>query len=377
MAIGIICEYNPFHNGHLYHLNKIKELYKDEEIILILSGNFTQRGIPSIIEKYDKASIALSYGVDIVVELPFNFSTQSSDFFAKGSLQLLNKLKCNKLVFGSESNNIELLKDLVNIQLNNNEYNTLVKEELDKGINYPTAMSNALKKITNKTVSEANDLLALSYIKEIVKNNYLIEPISIQRTNNYNSKELTGNIDSATAIREAIKNNKDISKSLPKESLSLINKYDDKVLFNYLKYKVLSDNNLSVYQTVDEGIDNKLKKEIINSNSIEELIDRIKSKRYTYNKLNRMFIHILCSYTKKENSINQDIKYIRILGLSIKGKNYLNKLKKEIDIPIITNINKNIIDLLRTELKVANIYNLILNRTDNLYSKKPIIKDIK
>ena len=377
MAIGIICEYNPFHNGHLYHLNKIKELYKDEEIILILSGNFTQRGIPSIIEKYDKASIALSYGVDIVVELPFNFSTQSSDFFAKGSLQLLNKLKCNKLVFGSESNNIELLKDLVNIQLNNNEYNTLVKEELDKGINYPTAMSNALKKITNKTVSEANDLLALSYIKEIVKNNYLIEPISIQRTNNYNSKELTGNIDSATAIREAIKNNKDISKSLPKESLSLINKYDDKVLFNYLKYKVLSDNNLSVYQTVDEGIDNKLKKEIINSNSIEELINRIKSKRYTYNKLNRMFIHILCSYTKKENSINQDIKYIRILGLSIKGKNYLNKLKKEIDIPIITNINKNIIDLLRTELKVDNIYNLILNRTDNLYSKKPIIKDIK
>lgn len=377
MAIGIICEYNPFHNGHLYHLNKIKELYKDEEIVLILSGNFTQRGIPSIIEKYDKASIALSYGVDIVVELPFNFSTQSSDFFAKGSLQLLNKLKCNKLVFGSESNNIELLKDLVNIQLNNNEYNTLVKEELDKGINYPTAMSNALKKITNKTVCEANDLLALSYIKEIVKNNYLIEPISIQRTNNYNSKELTGNIDSATAIREAIKNNKDISKSLPKESLSLINKYDDKVLFNYLKYKVLSDNNLSVYQTVDEGIDNKLKKEIINSNSIEELINRIKSKRYTYNKLNRMFIHILCSYTKKENSINQDIKYIRILGLSIKGKNYLNKLKKEIDIPIITNINKNNIDLLRTELKVDNIYNLILNRTDNLYSKKPIIKDIK
>lgn len=377
MAIGIICEYNPFHNGHLYHLNKIKELYKDEEIVLILSGNFTQRGIPSIIEKYDKASIALSYGVDIVVELPFNFSTQSSDFFAKGSLQLLNKLKCNKLVFGSESNNIELLKDLVNIQLNNNEYNTLVKEELDKGINYPTAMSNALKKITNKTVSEANDLLALSYIKEIVKNNYLIEPISIQRTNNYNSKELTGNIDSATAIREAIKNNKDISKSLPKESLSLINKYDDKVFFNYLKYKVLSDNNLSVYQTVDEGIDNKLKKEIINSNSIEELINRIKSKRYTYNKLNRMFIHILCSYTKKENSINQDIKYVRILGLSIKGKNYLNKLKKEIDIPIITNINKNNIDLLRTELKVDNIYNLILNRTDNLYSKKPIIKDIK
>ena len=121
MAIGIICEYNPFHNGHIYHLNKIKELYKDEEIILVLSGNYTQRGLPSVIEKYDKALLALTYGVDLVIELPFSFSTQSSDFFAKGSLQILNKLKCNKLVFGSESNDIETLKSLANIQLNNKE----------------------------------------------------------------------------------------------------------------------------------------------------------------------------------------------------------------------------------------------------------------
>ncbi len=375
MAIGIICEYNPFHNGHIYHLNKIKELFKDEEIILVLSGNFTQRGIPSIIEKYDKASIALDYGVDLVVELPFNFSTQSSDFFAKGSLQLLNKLKCNKLVFGSESDDIEGLKNLANIQLNNKEYNSIVKEELDKGINYPTAMSNALKKITNKTVSDANDLLALSYIKEIISNKYDIEPISIKRTNDYNSKELTGNIDSATAIREAIKNNKDVSKSIPKESMKLIINIDDNNYFNYLKYKILSEEDLSKYQTVDEGIDNKLKKEIINSNNLDELIDKIKSKRYTYNKLNRMFTHIICSYTKEENKNKQNIEYIRILGLSNKGKKYLSKIKKDIDLPIITNISKNNIDLLNLELRVDNIYNLITNRKHNLYSKKPIIKN--
>ena len=376
MAVGIICEYNPFHNGHIYHLNKIKELYKDEEIILVLSGNYTQRGLPSIIEKYDKALLALTYGVDLVIELPFSFSTQSSDFFAKGSLQILNKLKCNKLVFGSESDDIEVLKSLANIQLNNKEYNTLVKEDLDKGINYPTAMSNALKKITNKTVNDANDLLALSYIKEIISNKYDIEPISIKRTNNYNDKNLTGSISSATSIREALKNSKDIKETVPKETIKLINKFDEIKYFNYLKYKVLSDKDLSIYQTVDEGLDNKIKKEIVNCNTIQELIDKIKSKRYTYNKLNRMFTHIICSYTKEENTKYKDIEYIRVLGFSNKGKKYLNNIKKEIDIPIITNISKSNIDLLELELRVDNIYNLLFDRKDNLYAKKPIIKDI-
>lgn len=374
MAIGIICEYNPFHNGHIYHLNEVKKMYPNEEIILVLSGNFTQRGIPSIIEKYDKADIALTYGVDLVVELPFEFSTQSSDIFAQGSVSILNKMKCNKLIFGSESNNIEDLINLANIQINNKEYDKLVKDDLDKGINYPTAMSNALKKITNKTITEANDLLGLSYVKEIIKNKYNIEPISIKRTNSYNSKELSGTISSATSIREAINQNINISKYVPKETLNKIIIIDNNRYFDLLKYKIISEKDLSIYQTVDEGLDNKLLKEINNSNSLEELIDNIKSKRYTYNKLNRMFTHILCSYTKEEN--NKDIKYIRILGFNSTGKKYLNSIKKDIDVPVITNINKDNIDLLKLELKVDNIYNLITNRKDNLYSKKPIIKDI-
>ena len=375
MSTGIICEYNPFHNGHIYHLNKVKELV-DDEIILILSGNYTQRGNLSIIEKYDKAKIALQYGVDLVIELPFQFSTQSSDFFAKGSLSLLNKLKVDKLVFGSETDNIDTFIELVDVQLNNKKYNELVKKELDKGLNYPTAMSNVLKELSLKTVTEANDLLALSYIKEIIKNNYNIKPISIKRTNNYNSKELKGGIDSATSIREALKEKKDISKSVPKDTLDSIIRIDDNKLFELLKYKIITDDNLNMYQTVDEGIDNKLKKEINNSNNLEELINNIKSKRYTYNRINRMLTHILCSYTKKENE-NLDINYIRVLGFSSKGKEYLNKIKKDIDVPIITNINKNNIDYLKTELKVDSIYNLIAERNDNLLSKKPIIKNVE
>ena len=376
MAVGIICEYNPFHNGHIYHLNKVKEIAKDEPIVLVMSGNFTQRGNISIIEKYDKAKIALDYGVDLVIELPFQYATQSSDFFAKGAINILNELKCNKLVFGSESNNVDELINLANIQINNKEYDNLVKEELDKGINYPTAMSNALKRITKNTITTPNDLLGLSYIKEIIKNKYKIEPITIKRTNDYNSKELTRNIDSATSIREALKNNIDVSNSIPKESLKYINKFNEEKYLDILKYKIISTNDLSIYQTVDEGIDNKLKQVINEVNTIDELILKVKSKRYTYNKINRMLNHIICSYTKEENKNNNELKYIKVLGFSSKGKKYLNSIKKETNTPIITNINKNNIDIQELELRTDQIYNLIMSRNNNLYANKPIIKDI-
>ncbi len=374
MSTGIICEYNPFHNGHIYHLNKIKELVKDDIIILVLSGNYTERGDLSIIDKYNKAAIALKYGVDLVIELPYEFATESSDFFASGALQILNELKCNKLIFGSESNNIDRITEMANIQLNNPKYNELVKKKLEEGINYPTAMSNALKEISSFTIKEPNDLLALSYIKEIIINNYKITPISIKRTNNYNDKKITGKISSATSIREAIKNGNEYEETLPKESINSIIKFDDKDYFNYLKYKIIEDNHLSDYQNVDEGIENKLKKEIINCNNLDEFITKIKSKRYTYNKIKRMLTHIICSYTKEESKNNKKIKYIRVLGFSNRGRNYLSKIKKEITIPIITNINKRNIELLTREIKSDQIYYLITKQEKNLFSQKPLKK---
>ena len=168
MNIGIICEYNPFHYGHLYHLNKIKEIYPDSNIILVLSGWITERGDLSLIDKFKKADIALKYGVNLVVELPFKY-IQSADYFAKGAVGILNELKCDTIVFGSESNNVDELINLATIQLNNKKYDKLVKEYLNEGINYPTAMSKALKTITNKTIDTPNDILGLSYVKEIIK----------------------------------------------------------------------------------------------------------------------------------------------------------------------------------------------------------------
>ena len=350
--VGIICEYNPFHNGHLYHIQKIKQIFDDPTIILVMSSHFTERGNISILNKWDKTEIALENGVDLVVELPFEFSTQSSDIFAKGAISILNHLKCEYIVFGSESNDILKLNKLAEIQ-NTVEYNYEVKKLMKEGKNYPSATSSALKHLHGEEVDTPNDILALSYIKEIKRINSEITPLSIKRTNDFNSSKIQGNIISANLIRNNL-DKIEISKYVPKNAIKNYYKTD---YFNYLKYKILSDNDLSKYQTVDEGIENKLKAKIEDSYTLNDLILNVKSKRYTYNKMNRMFIHILTSFTKEEASKRKEIKYIRILGFNKKGRTYLNSIKKEVEVPIYTNFNKE----LELELKVTKIYSQIVN----------------
>lgn len=374
--IGIIAEYNPFHNGHIYHIEKIKKMYPNSIIILILSGYFSERGEISILTKRQKTIIALENNIDLVIELPFEFATQSADIFAKGSLSLLNHLKVNKLVFGSESNEIIELINLAKTQINNQEYDKLVKKYLQEGLNYPTALSNSLKDLTGTTTNTPNDLLAISYIKEIIKNNYQITPITIKRTTNYHETNSTEKITSASNIRNLIKENKDYSNTVPQITHDFItlNSINYEKYFQLLKYKIITDNDLSRYQTVDEGLENRLKKVIDNCNTLDELITSIKTKRYTYNKLNRMLLHILISLTK-ERAKEQEIKYLRILGFTEKGRSYLNKIKKDLTIPLITKVNKNNYELLKLELTVSKFYQLLSNQNttkDDL--EKPVQK---
>ena len=169
-VIGVIAEYNPFHNGHLYHIKEIKRMYPNSIIVAVISTSFLQRGEVSILNKWDKTKICLENNIDIVIELPFVFSSQSADIFSYGALKILHYLNVDKIVFGSESNDIKLLYNLAKEQLNNKLYDKKVKKYLDEGYNYPTAMSKAL----SNEVSTPNDLLAISYIKQIIKNNYTI-----------------------------------------------------------------------------------------------------------------------------------------------------------------------------------------------------------
>ena len=354
-VIGIICEYNPFHNGHLYHLKKIKEMYPDSLIILVLNGYFLERGDVSIISKKNKTNLALLNGIDIVLELPFVYGTQSADVFANISITMLEKFQCEYVIFGSECNDIALLHKITDYTINNKDkYNEDVKKYLNEGLNYPTALAKA---INIDFAFNSNDLLGISYLKSIKINNYKIKPITIKRTNNYLDIKSNEEIISATNIRCKLQNNIEINKYVPNTTINFIENISLNNFFETIKYKIITEHDLSIYLDVDEGIENRLKKIINECKNIDELIEKTKSKRYTYNKIRRMFIHILVGFTKEDNK-NLNLEYIKVLGFNNSGKKYLNKIKKNIDIPLTPN-KKSLI--YQYELKTTLIYDMIVN----------------
>lgn len=356
--IGIVTEYNPFHKGHLYQINKIKELFPDSIIIVSTSGNYTMRGEVSTINKWNKTKLALENGIDIVLEIPFIFSNQSSDIFSYASLKMLNEFKITTLVFGSETDNLDNLIKASNIQINNEEFNSLVKSYLDKGYNYPSSLGKSIKDLTGISIKNSNDILAVSYIKEIIKNNYNIKPFIIKRTNHYKNNDLSNDIISAYEIRNLLKENKSIDRYVPSSTLKYIENIDYDKLFNLIKYKVISEkSSLSKYHLIDEGIENRIYEGVLNTNSYEELVKYISNKRVTINKVNRILINIFTGFTKEDN-IN--LNYIKILGMSKKGSKYYSSIKKDISIKVLNKFEKE----LDNELKVSYLYSIITNNKD-------------
>ena len=367
--IGLVAEYNPFHNGHIYHINKIKELYPDSLLVLVLNGYFMERGEISLLSKEDKTKISLDNGVDLVIELPALFGTQSADTFASTSIRLLNELKVKKIVFGSEIDDIKKLEDIADKQLNDDSFNDKVKEYLKTGLNYPTALSKA---IGIDFEYNPNDLLGISYIKAVKANNYEIEPICIKRTSEYHDLDSTSDIISASNIRNKFNNNEDIKKYLPKDAYKLLKKCDEDELFNLLKYHIVLNNDISNYLDVSEGIDYLLKEQILKSDSLKELIDNVKSKRYTYNKISRMLTHILLGITKDD--AKEELKYMTILGFNKAGKKYLNSIKKDIILPIKKDFDS---VQYKIEYNAAFIYDIVMNTSSFDFEKqnKPIFME--
>ena len=356
--IGIVAEYNPFHNGHIYQINEIKKKYPDSLIIVIIDNYFTQRGEISIITKEDKINLCLNNNIDIVVELPTLYATQSADCFAYNAIKILNEFNITKLCFGSESNDIEKLKTIAKLQ-DDESFNDKVKDELDKGNSYP----NALKNVLNLDFEYLpNDLLGISYIKAINKINKDIDIFTIKRTNDYHDITSNDNIISAKNIRNKFINKEDISKYTPANNLLNIN-YD--LYFKLLKYKIQTSNNLDEYLDVNEGIENRLKKYINKSNTLEDYINLIKTKRYSYNKISRMLLHIFLGIKKIDN---KEYNSIRILGFNTKGKEYLSNLNKEFK------LDNNIRTL---EYNISNLYDTLTNTNTSNFELKniPIKKD--
>lgn len=366
--IGIVTEYNPFHNGHLYQIQKIKEMYPDSIIIVAMSGNYTMRGEISVLDKWNKTNIAINNGIDIVLEIPFIYSNQSSDIFSYAALKMLNEFKIEKLVFGSETNNIDLLSLASSVQIDNKKFDSLVKDYMTKGYNYPSSIGKSIYELTGIKIKESNDILGVSYIKEILKNKYNIKPISIKRTNNFKTNTKKSNIISAYEIREFLNKNESIKEYVPNNVTPYIKKVDYEKLFNLIKYKVISEkNSLNKYHLIDEGIENRIYEGVIKCDNYDDLVKYISNKRVTINKVNRILINIFVGLTKEEAS-NKELSYIKILGLSKNGKKYYSKIKKDINIKVCNKFEK---DVMNTELKASYLYSIITN--DNTIFKSEII----
>lgn len=359
--VGLIVEYNPFHNGHLYHIQKIEELYPNSIKIAVMSGNFVQRGEPAIISKERRAKKAIEMGVDLVVELPAFYSTQSAEIFAKSSVKILDILGCDIFVFGSETNNIERLERIARLSLTK-EFEISIKEFLKEGLSYTTAFSKALfdEKI------ESNDILGLEYIKALWfwKSSMKAQTI-LRKSAKFYEENQKDKIAGATIIRNKILKEEDYSQYLVGNTKLEKPFVFWKDFYSNLRYNIIFNfEKLSSIQDMEIGLEHRIMKAAKENRDYLSFFNAIITKRYTQARLQRIFLHILIGLTKEiTDRWKSEIPYIRILEFSQKGQEYLNKIKKK-DFPIIST-KKNIQKRLSKEAQEIFFWN---ERATDLYN---------
>ena len=360
-VIGLIVEYNPFHNGHLHHIQEIDRLFEDNIKIAVMSGDYVQRGEPSLINKFEKTKIALSQGIDIVIELPIFYSSQSAEIFAKGSVNLLNQLSCSHIVFGSESNDLDKLKKIATISLTK-EFEISLKEFLAEGFSYPTAFSKAL---FNEKLG-SNDILALEYLKAIKTINSKIEACCIKRekTGYYDNEK--DNFASASYIRKVLLDTNEEKENKLNKIKNLVPEFSYKILeenfgvfsclndfYDLMKYNIIKNySTLKNIQDLEIGLENRLYKYSLENLSFSDFFDKILNKRLTISRLQRILLHTLLDLTEElTDKVKNKVPYVKILGFSNRGQEYLNYLKKLDDFnerKILTS-NRNLKEILSEE----------------------------
>mgnify|MGYP004498923403 CR=1 FL=1 len=361
---GIITEYNPFHQGHLHHLESAKKDTNCDGVICIMSGNFMQRGTPALLDKWSRAEIAVKNGVDLVIELPLIYSISSAEGFAHGACKILDQTSVIKnLYFGSEAGEITKLHKIAETLIHEpDRFKISIKNHLDKGLPFHTARSLALEDCLQdldikNIISNSNNILGIEYIKSLIKLNSDISSKTLKRIgSNYNDEKTSTSFSSATSIRKLLKENGDLDclkNFLPNETYNYLcelknNHYKftfEDSIFNFLRYKLLTEGEkINNILDVSEGIENKILKEIINSNNINELILNVKSKRYTYSRISRI---LLSFFIGLENYDLEDISnnyndYIRPLAFNDTGRKIIKEIKKKGTIEIITKLPQKI-----------------------------------
>lgn len=395
-AVGLVTEYNPFHNGHLYHLNKAMEITGADISVAVMSGDFVQRGEPAVLDKYTRTSMALNSGVNLVVELPVNYAVSSAESFATGALKVLDHIKADSIAFGSESGDIEGLSELAHILCDNED---MLYKEISKytanGISYAAARQKTVEKLTDKDTAEmltsSNNILAVEYLKAIIKNKYAIKPYTIKRQgDSYNDTDIRSEYASATALRENLKAD-NISEYIPVKAGLILSSntnyiYPDDItealftrLLDILFISSYDKNafieNVMQYPDVSKEIAGRLYKSAMDmitrtvpqrseskdnwTFSFGSLCEHIKTKEVPLSRIKRALVRITLGLDKKHMEKYANEPYIRVLGFDKKGQEYLSYIRKTVEVPLITK-TADYKEMLLDDIHAANIYNMIV-----------------
>lgn len=399
-AVGVVVEYNPFHNGHFYHVEQSKILSGADVVIAVMSGPFLQRGEPALLSKWHRAKMALLGGVDIVFELPYAFATQKAEIFARGAIDILAAAGCDYVCFGSESGHIEdFYSTLRFIHSHQDPYDHLIKKNMDQGMSYPRATSSAFQELSPSSemmdLSKPNNILGFQYIRAIEELNLSLTPLTVARKNaGYHDPELsTTHIASATSIRKSIFSDdgqlSDLFSYIPSTTYTELVAFEKEFghflqwedFWPFLQYRILTTDKceLARIYEVEEGIENRILQMVDKANSFSEFMTLLKTKRYTWTRLQRLCVHILTNTNKEQmKALSDRPSYLRLLGMTDLGRQHLNKWKKQSSLPIISRIASYKGKEIELDIKAAKTYTLGLktvNRQNTLsleYRQAPL-----
>lgn len=401
-SVGIVAEYNPFHNGHLYHLNQSKEISGSDVTIVAMSGNFLQRGEPAIVPKWTRTKMALRSGADLVVEIPYAFAVQKAEIFAMGSVYLLDALKCNSICFGSELGSIQPFIHTVDLLKKQEEtYNRRIRFYIKQGVSYPKALAFAYSDLEKNEdtvdLSRPNNILGYHYIQASKKIKSKIEPFTVKRnTAEHDDQTIHDDkIASATSIRKLIKQEASLDRIrsyIPEATYREMESYyhhyehlhDWEDYWPYLQYRLLTMNNEELNQMYDieEGLPYRLQKAAQSSGSFQTFMEKVKTKRYTWTRLQRICVHALTNTSRADmEAAGETPKYIRLLGMSPKGREYLNKVKKDLPLPLVSTVSAFPEAMFTLDRRAALVYSQVMKEParNNLfsmeYAQPPIMAD--
>lgn len=389
-VLGIVAEYNPFHNGHFYHMQESKKITEADSCICVISGNFTQRGEPSIVNKWAKTYMALCCGADLVIELPTIYSISSAENFASGAIKIFDSLKIvTDISFGAECNDLATLNNIANVFYSEPaNYKTILNHELKRGLSYPMARENAVLMYLNdikryaNVLSNSNNILAIEYLKALKQQKSMIQPNIVPRKNvYYNDQKIVDDFASATAIRKLMLNREyaEVRKVVPRSTYQIIGEEYKKnhIILGIKKYekeiiyalRVMPIEGIQNLPDVNEGLEFAIKKAASETNDIEELIEKVKSKRYTQTRIQRILVYVLLGITKKDMEDSKKmVPYVRVLGFNSRGKILISEIMNQNPkLNMITSVGKYVNKKMPKNKQLTRMLDLDINAT-NIYT---------